>query len=131
MLLVNLDVDNLMSLPFVSALIVKAVTESRHAVFHCWGQDGGVTGRIACWAEAFVHGAGGYDQSFLPSGYQDIDLKERLRRLKGGRSIRIRPAIAGKLFDDFSLENAPGGTKRERTSSRRCGGCRSTWIGAA
>jgi len=91
--LVNLDCDN---------FIGEAVTLIRDAfaagadLLHFWsGTFGdGTCGRIAIKRTAF-HELGGYDESFMPMGYQDRDLLDRARA-KGFsvRERRIRGAMA-------------------------------------
>ena len=44
------------------------------------GERDGAAGRIITSKENFMK-VGGYDESFAPWGFEDIDLKERLRRM--------------------------------------------------
>ena len=103
LLLINLDCDNLVSVPFLQS-VGSAVTVSRQdpRAFFSWaGQDGGVTGRAGLRASTFLE-MGGYDQSFSGSGYQDIDLRERARRR--GTWHKMAPPAGGR-FPDHSIPN--------------------------
>ena len=46
------------------------------------GQDSGCTGRVGMPEETFIQ-LGGYDESFHPTGYQDIDIFERVSVASG------------------------------------------------
>ena len=57
---------------------------------HCSGYEPGVCGRVAARVGAYIK-INGYDQEegVMPSGFEDIDLKNRLKQLDGG-------AVAGE-----------------------------------
>ena len=51
------------------------------------GEEEGTCGRIVCTRRHF-HFLGGYDELSFPSGGQDVDLRERLKRVSGAHFIR-------------------------------------------
>ena len=59
------------------------------------GQDGGVTGRVGCFACAFFEVLG-YDEGFWGAGYQDLDLVHRLELFVGDK-FKVQ-LINGKTF---------------------------------
>lgn len=80
LILTNLDADNLTG-PAGGRYVYDALRRLRfRGVLHQWsGQwNDGSCGRISCLAQDFL-GIGGYDESFAPAGYQDLDLLERLQ----------------------------------------------------
>jgi hypothetical protein len=86
-LLVNLDADN-----FIGGTIPYLLEVSRsrdNALVHSWsGTHGdGTFGRIAISRPLF-YALGGYDESFLPIGFEDRDLIRRARKL-GAEVISI------------------------------------------
>ncbi len=108
---VNVDGDNAFSDTFVPSVmreVAKGYQASRNHIC-CWhGQDAGCTGRQGYWADLFkrLHG---FDESLLPSGYQEVDLCDRAKLLEGGRAnVRRFAASAG-----FSVLNDPAATKRK------------------
>ncbi len=49
------------------------------SVVSCKGKDSGTTGRIGIFADTF-QGLNGFDEELLPSGFQDIDIRDRVRK---------------------------------------------------
>jgi hypothetical protein len=83
-IVVNLDCDNYTG-PFGGQHIIKVFQNSgEHTVFHQWsGRDrDGTYGRISMKKNVFVS-LGGYDETFLPMGYQDHDLILRHQGMYG------------------------------------------------
>ena len=83
-IVVNLDCDNFTG-PHGAKHIIKVFNNSPHDVlFHQWsGQDGdGTYGRISMRKKYFLT-LGGYDESFMPMGYQDHDLILRHQSMFG------------------------------------------------
>ncbi len=78
----NLDVDNVASLHFMEVLLKKAKMMGPFDMIRGSGDDGGVTGRMACFAELWII-LGGYDEGMAPSGFQDVDLVLRAKLLGG------------------------------------------------
>jgi hypothetical protein len=118
-ILVNLDCDNLID------DAVDVIRHRRYAgadVIHLWsGALGdGTCGRIAIRRDAF-HALGGYDESFLPMGYQDFDLVHRaaaaglkvmrkpsrsnvaVKNTKVESLVNCRPS--GQSWDDYNVQN--------------------------
>ncbi len=83
--LVNVDGDNVFSDSFVPSVIGEVAKGHRASPnqIRCWyGEDPGCTGRQGYWAELFVR-LNGFDESLLPSGYQEVDLCDRVKLAKG------------------------------------------------
>ena len=80
--LMNLDGDNLLGPRYVNALC--SLLPSVNADDSVGARRGaqGATGRVGMWATHFIR-VGGYDESYLPSGYQDVCLHQRVRYLGG------------------------------------------------
>ena len=80
--LLNLDGDNLLGTMYTKCLntLLRSVaaSDSVGAKGGCQGS----TGRVGMWATHFVR-IGGYDQSYLPSGFQDVCLHQRVKHLGG------------------------------------------------
>ncbi len=74
-MLCNLDADN-----WVDGLVDACGALEDDAIIHGIGQEVqmGTPGRI-CVPRAWFYALGGYDESFHPMGYQDIDLLNRAR----------------------------------------------------
>jgi glycosyltransferase involved in cell wall biosynthesis len=78
-ILTNLDADNFTG-PRGGDYVYQSMANYHFkAVFHQWSGvwHDGTCGRISCRAEDFWK-VGGYDESFEPAGYQDLDLLARL-----------------------------------------------------
>lgn len=87
-IVVNLDCDNYTG-PFGGQHIIKVFQNSGNdTIFHQWsGQDrDGTYGRISMKKTTFLS-LGGYDESFLPMGYQDHDLILRHQGLYGEKEM--------------------------------------------
>jgi hypothetical protein len=107
LVLVNCDNDNLLTTGFIHTLVEYAPkltapvgSASFLAMLRFHGRDGGVTGRIALSASVFRQ-LGGYDQSFAPMGYQDVDLAKRAAML-GPVKLVSGPDLSGE-----SVPNLP------------------------
>ena len=90
--LFNLDADN-----FITQDDIQEITKAVESGSHCWQfsqdlRDDGSFGRIGLPAELFKF-IGGYDETFLAMGYEDIDLINRLFALKRPRVQLAPPAI--------------------------------------
>ncbi len=90
--LFNLDADN-----FITQEDIQEITKAVESASHCWQfsqdhRDDGSFGRIGLPAELFKF-IGGYDETFLAMGYEDIDLINRLAALKRERLQLAPPAI--------------------------------------
>ncbi len=117
--IVNVDADNIMGIGFIRAIITAFEGCQREPVCAvCIGEVPGTTGRIACWGRHFVE-LMGYDESFLPSGYQDMDLRDRVLALqltqlgwKHLRRIRTPDAVGTAIPNDLhDRKNALGQEK--------------------
>ena len=97
----NLDADNLIDTAITE--INEEFHQQIHAL-HLWsGRFGdGTYGRIAIDAARYAE-AGGYDESFLPMGYQDMDILDRLRGL--GCVIKHRPCKTGTAIQNTADES--------------------------
>jgi len=87
--LFNLDADN-----FITQSDIEEIQKVAELGLHCWqfsqGNRGdGSFGRIGLPTELFRK-IGGYDETFLPMGYQDIDILNRLVSLKHSR-VQLSP----------------------------------------
>lgn len=83
-IVVNLDCDNFTG-PYGAQHIMKVFENSNpNILFHQWsGKDGdGTYGRISMKKKIFLS-LGGYDESFMPMGYQDHDLILRHNAMYG------------------------------------------------
>jgi predicted glycosyltransferase involved in capsule biosynthesis len=85
-ILVNLDCDNFIG---EATQLIRAGFAPDVDVIHLWsGERGdGSCGRVAISRDAFYR-LGGYDESFHPMGYQDMDILERARA-RGMKLLRI------------------------------------------
>ncbi len=81
--LVNLDADNVLAPPYIDMLlqhVLKAPLKLHSFVSAGHPHPPATCGRVGCFAEMFRR-IGGYDTTeAAPSGYQDVDLRNRLRR---------------------------------------------------
>lgn len=128
-ILVNLDGDNILGPRYCRDVLraVYAGADLVHTFSGNWGD--GTCGRVAITRESFAK-LGGYDESFEPVGYQDIDLVERARA--AGLVVRTipRPECVGASvhsariekmryvvgdFDEMNAENQ----RRSRENVRR------------
>jgi len=106
--LLNVDADNVLSPVFIERVLPVFSTPPHlcNYLLPRHPHPGACTGRIGCFAAHFVR-LGGYDAAeAAPSGYQDVDLRNRLQR-----SLRDEPgasryevkgwqAIGGALSND-------------------------------
>ena len=113
--LVNLDADNILGKDW--PLHVDNQTRTRFvgndAGFRAQGEDSGVTGRVGASAQLMLR-IGGYDESFLPTGYQDIDLYNRMAHLLTTHKCpRLRTLNAG-----WSIPNTTEDQKKAVTTAK-------------
>jgi hypothetical protein len=94
-ILVNLDADNLLTWDYIDVLDKAFTFRAGADILHC-NQPGvrGVSGRIALKPSVF-HQLGGYNESFEPYGYEDIDLLERAR----GAGFKVVETDTGMCLD--------------------------------
>ncbi len=94
-LLLNLDADNYLTAEFCGGLstVVAGMRPATDALQFA-GTDAGTTGRIGVFAGLFAC-MGGYDESLLPSGFQDIDVLRRVQAKGKGRVFRTYSDKAG------------------------------------
>eukprot|EP00435_Cladocopium_sp_Y103_P062730 s891_g24.t1 len=78
----------------------------------CKGHDSGTTGRILCNDRAFL-AIGGYDQNFHPTGFQDIDLHNRLKKMCGPDG-----APAMKMMCGWSVPNSKESRTHKVTTAK-------------
>jgi hypothetical protein len=127
MLLCNLDVDNGFSADFVPSLVKYAQAGRQPMFIQYKGDDGGVTGRMAYWAEDFRR-SGGYDEGLSGSGYQDIDLRNRFRSMLGD-GVPGNPVVNGlnrhhrKFSAGWSFPNDPSGDMRASLDKAKIANC--------
>lgn len=78
-ILFNLDADNFVGL---AAEDLRALIDAPNSIVHGWSGTyfDGTFGRIGMRKDAFL-ALGGYDESFLPVGYQDADLLARAQAM--------------------------------------------------
>lgn len=89
-ILINLDADNILAQGFAEqfAALSNVVDHINLPWDVMWGfrwmsgGDSGCTGRVGMPEETFCQ-VGGYDESFHPTGYQDIDIFERIAAASG------------------------------------------------
>ena len=110
LVLMNLDADNLIgnSIDLIKEKMLVGGTE----LVQMWSKDtrDGTYGRIAITKKRFYE-IGGYDESFFPMGYQDVDIMKRAR--KAGASflevtIPLNMAIKNAKADSTTHCNMPG-----------------------
>ncbi len=87
-ILVNLDCDNFTGK--LGALHVMKIFQKygKFIMLHQWSgvSKDGTYGRISCHRDTFFQ-LGGYDENFLPMGYQDHDLMMRFRLFRGSSKL--------------------------------------------
>ncbi len=81
-ILVNVDADNILDYHATQTLAERMYYVPLRGGFRCSGKDSGVTGRIGARAKAFLQ-VGGYLETLLGSGTQDIDLWNAMKMLAG------------------------------------------------
>jgi hypothetical protein len=115
--LVNLDVDNFMAPVFLERLaagVFKPPTSVHTFLAPKHPHATAVCGRIGCFGEAFK-ALGGYDATeAAPSGYQDVDLRNRLRK----NVMDHWPARAVELSGHGVLGGALSNDTTERVADR-------------
>ncbi|MCP4243664.1 MAG: hypothetical protein GY772_24180, partial [bacterium] len=95
--LVNLDCDNCVGLQFVPDCLARLQRMKRtgqRQIVQWRGKDAGVTGRIGCQLSLFAS-ISGYNEAFLPSGYQDIDMRVRAAKQGGFAAVYPREERLG------------------------------------
>lgn len=117
-LLVNLDADNLLPDGYWRHLMKSLTTKhqvnltdhSRWVFRSGYNEDGGCTGRVGLPELTYLL-VGGYDERFEPTGYQDIDLYERVRVI--GDAIYLRQDCPGgcSIPNDRNPKEARMGAK--------------------
>lgn len=111
MFLINLDADNFIGKSIEP--VIKILDEDHNLVLQTWSGNlhDGTFGRIGLSRKDF-YGLGGYDESLLPVGYQDIDLIHRAQWL-GLKFVEV-------LCDTRALRNQKSQSmKYVGTSARR------------
>ncbi len=110
-ILVNLDCDNFTGY-LGGQFVIRQFLQNRDIVLHQFSGnlDDGSYGRIGVLKEYFDI-IGGYDETFEPMSYQDVDLIERLKQL--GLTYLLRPgsrfcqAIANTKSESILYTNSP------------------------
>ncbi len=130
LMLVNLDCDNLLGPGFVQSVLscVAHVTNTRGLFISWQGKDAGLTGRM-CQSAATLMEINGFNESLLPSGSQDVEVKERVVALheqlygyKHQRRIRDVTATGGAIPNDpTNLKNSLGNEKVKFVDPRYAG----------
>ncbi len=109
LVLVNLDGDNVITNEWLQHLclwsgkLLGSNPEATMLHYHCWTSGAGSWGRMAVSSLLFCK-IRGYDESFLPVGCQDTDLKARCAQL--GHVVNCREAFVGTCLDNCPLEDA-------------------------
>jgi GT2 family glycosyltransferase len=128
-ILVNLDSDN-----WADAMdkpIRMAFAESNGLIFHAYNQTSGdgTCGRVAV-ARKWFYRLGGYDESFQPMGYQDIDFVNRasaagLRKVTfaDGRNPIANSVAQKLLFTGSQLRHQAMSEQNSRASIDRLNRC--------
>ena len=124
--LINLDADNLIAPTFMDE-VKKAMTQGKlkqsNACLWGKGRNNGTCGRIGMWAEDFAR-LGGYDQTLLPTGYEDVDLVKRCEHIaKKGKTIFMQDQHVGTSIpnDMTSKKIALGNAKVAHVSEKHKG----------
>ena len=81
--LVNLDGDNIITPTYLECLMREVKMLGLRDVLGAQGGHPGTTGRVCLFADTSIR-MGGYDEQFLPMGYQDIDIQIRCSHMGGG-----------------------------------------------
>ncbi|MCP4242686.1 MAG: hypothetical protein GY772_19190 [bacterium] len=104
--LVNLDNDNLPGKDFIPAVMAEALAPRRAQLPVCMLFSGmsGTVGRMVYWARDFFR-IGGYDQSFEPMGFQDIDLRDRLAEMLKRQGGQVVKRFAGDHITGEAIPN--------------------------
>ena len=104
---VNVDADNGFSIDFVPSCMMYAKQDKWNTFYRWKGDDGGVTGRMGCWARRFLQ-LGGYDEDLRGHGHQDVDLARRFEKAAGGAVVRQGLTPAWRRFSaGWSVCNDP------------------------
>ncbi|CAE7679347.1 unnamed protein product [Symbiodinium sp. CCMP2592] len=127
-ILINLDADNILSGNFVGLLAANnqvhgGITTLPRQMFgfRCvGGGDSGCTGRMGVTQETFLQ-LNGYDESFYPTGYQDIDFFERLKHKAPGWAYRL------SFHRGWSIPNDRDEKVAQTTAKVQHSGCSLTW----
>ncbi len=129
-LLVNVDADNVFSPTFVAVLFSNVAPHLKpgggiYLMFG--GDDAGTTGRCAMFASKFT-ALNGFDQDLAPSGYQEIDMRERVKRSAG--YFQVVKKVSGHAFScGASLPNDPRDASRSITSAKTTNVDPNAWQG--
>ncbi len=110
-ILVNLDCDNYTGY-LGGQFVIRQFLQNRDIVLHQFSGDldDGSYGRVGMLKKYFK-AIGGYDESFEPMSYQDVDLIERLKQL--GLKYHLKPdfrfckAIANTKSEGILYTNSP------------------------
>ena len=94
LMLFNLDCDNILGPSFMDSLQTLLPVVPAHGCIHAVGRDPGTTGRVGLFATTFLR-VGGYDESAMPMGYQDVDLLRRCQWLSTTKPCHMQPADVG------------------------------------
>ena len=84
-LLVNLDADNIMKANWLNYMMAELKARDFLESHQIWGlrangEDSGVTGRVGMPEEVWLD-LQGYDESFHPTGFQDMDIVKRIQHV--------------------------------------------------
>ena len=114
--LINLDADNIMNPQWLRTMfqtVDAAVKDPDLPKCHSWrGDDGGVTGRVGLFAQTFKL-VNGYDESLpYPSGYEDIELPQRVGTATGIPIPKKSRTGRKNLSAGYSIPNDPEDAKK-------------------
>ena len=125
-LLVNLDADNVVPctfLPDVECRAPEGVEPTGFWGFRAQGHDSGVTGRVGCTERCFIM-SGGYDESLLPTGYQDIDFSKRIEKMGVFIYFRFAVVDAGHSLPNDADEKVARGQAKVQNVAEQYQGTR-------
>ena len=120
--LISVDADNGFSGDFVPSCMELCKEGFKHKLFAFHGDDGGVTGRMGCWASSFWY-VNGYGQSLRGCGYQDIAFLETFRKIPGYTVVKPLNKDGRKFSAGWSMCNGKDGDLTKAYNQAKVNNC--------
>ena len=105
-ILVNLDCDNFTGRQGAQHILRVFRRFGKDSLYHLWSgvPKDGTYGRLVMHRDTW-HALGGYDESFLPMGYQDHDLAMRYRLRYGQLRLLTCDKVGSRRLEASSIRN--------------------------
>ena len=125
-LLVNLEADNIMKVNWLNYMMAELKARNFLDSNLIWGlrsngEDSGVTGRVGMPEEVWMD-LQGYDESFHPTGFQDMDVIRRIQYVNKNGLFWSRTFEGG-----WSVPNAPNAQEAKGFAKTRFAGNSLKW----